>query len=503
MTIPVVRNARKNADDENETTRHCGYAFVEYAREDDMKAAYRGANGRTIEGRRVVVDAERGRAVPGWRPRRLGGGVGRGRLARPKKGRNQGSKTFRHRKTTESGGTATIGARTTERTGRAARRRRVATATATAATSGPVGPTAGGTATTASVKDTRGAGRTGTGGPGPVPGPGLRLRPGLRAELRKGRGVRPPRLGPGRGGDGYKRDRSPDGRRGGYDEYDRGNARATTGTARRRHRRPRRTRRKRGSCEPSVRFDERGLFSSSRREEIPGSNMYEGYYVMMTLTTSTFFRATLHVITSATGFTIIMTIGKSISAGPIRLTSAETDAAPDADRAEDGADGGDGFRVFLQVLHLRVGHELLKRRLRGVHRSLELGPDLLALRRDVRLSALLRYRGEAGAKASMGSGREARRASRVTPRVFARGEARWRARHASAGRRTVSFRAFSMATSEAALAFAATASAAALAFSFNAFIASVRVTVTESSRRHVATDLAHSIRIAFRRSKRF
>ena len=51
-------------------------------------------------------------------------------------------------------------------------------------------------------------------------------------------------------------------------------------------------------------------------------------YVMMTLTKSTFFRATLHVITSATGFTIIMTIGKSISAGPIRLTSAETDAAP-------------------------------------------------------------------------------------------------------------------------------------------------------------------------------
>jgi hypothetical protein len=55
--------------------------------------------------------------------------------------------------------------------------------------------------------------------------------------------------------------------------------------------------------------------------------------------------------------------------------------------------------------------------------------------------------------------------------VFARGETRWRAWHASAGRRTVSFLAFSMATSEAALAFAATASAAALAFSLSAFIA--------------------------------
>ena len=125
VTIPVVRNARKNADDENETTRHCGYAFVEYAREDDMKAAHRGANGRTIEG--AASRDERGRAAPGWRPRRLGGGVGRGRLSRPKKGANQGSKIFRHRKTTGSGGTATIGARTTERTGAGARRRPVAT----------------------------------------------------------------------------------------------------------------------------------------------------------------------------------------------------------------------------------------------------------------------------------------------------------------------------------------------------------------------------------------
>ena len=59
-----------------------GYAFVEFVREDDMKAAYRGANGRVIEGRAVVVDAERARTVPNWRPRRLGGGVGRGRQAR-------------------------------------------------------------------------------------------------------------------------------------------------------------------------------------------------------------------------------------------------------------------------------------------------------------------------------------------------------------------------------------------------------------------------------------
>lgn len=32
--------------------------------------------GRKIDGRRVVVDVERGRTVKGWRPRRLGGGLG-------------------------------------------------------------------------------------------------------------------------------------------------------------------------------------------------------------------------------------------------------------------------------------------------------------------------------------------------------------------------------------------------------------------------------------------
>lgn len=57
-----------------------GYAFVEYERERDMKAAYVEADGMRLEGgRRIVVDVERGRTVKGWRPRRLGGGLGRTR----------------------------------------------------------------------------------------------------------------------------------------------------------------------------------------------------------------------------------------------------------------------------------------------------------------------------------------------------------------------------------------------------------------------------------------
>ena len=64
-----------------------GYAFVEYASPAAMKAAYKGSGGLHMRGRRVLVDIERGRAVPDWRPMRLGGGLGgEGRRPRPPKG---------------------------------------------------------------------------------------------------------------------------------------------------------------------------------------------------------------------------------------------------------------------------------------------------------------------------------------------------------------------------------------------------------------------------------
>ncbi|KAF3789548.1 U1 small nuclear ribonucleoprotein [Nymphaea thermarum] len=43
-------------------------------------AAYKQADGRKIDNRRVLVDVERGRTVPNWRPRRLGGGLGSTRI---------------------------------------------------------------------------------------------------------------------------------------------------------------------------------------------------------------------------------------------------------------------------------------------------------------------------------------------------------------------------------------------------------------------------------------
>ncbi|GAA99467.1 hypothetical protein E5Q_06166 [Mixia osmundae IAM 14324] len=58
-----------------------GYAFILYERERDMKAAYKDADGLKILGKRILVDVERGRTVKGWKPRRLGGGLGG--LAKP------------------------------------------------------------------------------------------------------------------------------------------------------------------------------------------------------------------------------------------------------------------------------------------------------------------------------------------------------------------------------------------------------------------------------------
>ncbi|PWN51221.1 RNA-binding domain-containing protein [Violaceomyces palustris] len=61
-----------------------GYAFILYERERDMRAAYKDAEGIKINGRRIMVDVERGRTVKDWKPMRLGGGLG-GHSRKPKK----------------------------------------------------------------------------------------------------------------------------------------------------------------------------------------------------------------------------------------------------------------------------------------------------------------------------------------------------------------------------------------------------------------------------------
>ncbi|KAL2497951.1 U1 small nuclear ribonucleoprotein 70 kDa [Abeliophyllum distichum] len=65
---------------DKESNKPRGYAFIEYMHTRDMKAAYKQADGKKIDNRRVLVDVERGRTVPNWRPRRLGGGLGTTRV---------------------------------------------------------------------------------------------------------------------------------------------------------------------------------------------------------------------------------------------------------------------------------------------------------------------------------------------------------------------------------------------------------------------------------------
>jgi U1 small nuclear ribonucleoprotein len=60
-----------------------GYAFIEYEHHSDAKAARRYGDGMNIDGKRVIVDSEKGRTQRGWRPRRLGGGLGRTREPLP------------------------------------------------------------------------------------------------------------------------------------------------------------------------------------------------------------------------------------------------------------------------------------------------------------------------------------------------------------------------------------------------------------------------------------
>jgi U1 small nuclear ribonucleoprotein 70kDa len=81
--IKIIKQQRNHVDHDNNNNNHPksrGYAFVEYEHEEDMKRAYRAADGMRLEGRCIVVDVERGHTVPTWLPRRLGGGLGGTRL---------------------------------------------------------------------------------------------------------------------------------------------------------------------------------------------------------------------------------------------------------------------------------------------------------------------------------------------------------------------------------------------------------------------------------------
>lgn len=83
-TYGPIKSVRVVTDQEGQPR---GYAFIEFERESDLKTAYKRADGKKIDGRRILVDVERARTVKGFKPRRLGGGLGESRQA-PDKGKD-------------------------------------------------------------------------------------------------------------------------------------------------------------------------------------------------------------------------------------------------------------------------------------------------------------------------------------------------------------------------------------------------------------------------------
>ena len=53
-----------------------GYGFVEYVYDEDFRSAFFAAHKTRIDDMQILVDFMREQTVPGWIPRRLGGGVG-------------------------------------------------------------------------------------------------------------------------------------------------------------------------------------------------------------------------------------------------------------------------------------------------------------------------------------------------------------------------------------------------------------------------------------------
>ncbi|CAI8039061.1 U11/U12 small nuclear ribonucleoprotein 35 kDa protein [Geodia barretti] len=58
------------------TGRSKGYAFVEFSHPDNAEKAYDRCHKMNVDGYQLLVEFECGRTLPGWVPRRLGGGFG-------------------------------------------------------------------------------------------------------------------------------------------------------------------------------------------------------------------------------------------------------------------------------------------------------------------------------------------------------------------------------------------------------------------------------------------
>ena len=81
-----VSNVRIVRDNVSDMSR--GYGFIEFEHKKDFINAYKNADGKKIDGRRICVDFERGRTVIKFRPRKFGGGLGDTRRGKSKSEEN-------------------------------------------------------------------------------------------------------------------------------------------------------------------------------------------------------------------------------------------------------------------------------------------------------------------------------------------------------------------------------------------------------------------------------
>lgn len=66
-----------------------GYGFIEYEHKKDMVNAYKNTESIKIDGRRLIVDIERGRTFLNFTPRKFGGGIGKTRKNRYSESRSR------------------------------------------------------------------------------------------------------------------------------------------------------------------------------------------------------------------------------------------------------------------------------------------------------------------------------------------------------------------------------------------------------------------------------
>ena len=95
--VTLIRDiAADDSNNDKDKPPHRGYAFVEYENEESVRTAYKRAEGRSLLGKRIRVDVERGRTVANWLPRRLGGGKGTSRM--PKNSQPKRTKTYKDKR---------------------------------------------------------------------------------------------------------------------------------------------------------------------------------------------------------------------------------------------------------------------------------------------------------------------------------------------------------------------------------------------------------------------